>query len=293
MEARLLKRQDLQSPEQRSRVFQMKMLKGNLRGAVKHLTESEKGWVLLPDQIDEKTGLTVKEVLQSKHPSKMTTHPSNVHPYDEVPAFSDLGISHDTIEQVAHHLYGSAGLGGMDSQAVSHWLLAYGNDSKTMRHSLAIFIMWMENILQIWTTYRALWSVRLMALDKMPGVRPIYIVETWQRAFAKSILLVTCREVAATCKTETFFVGLQGGIKAAIPSMQAIWDCHYMEEEWLLLLIYMLTHAFDEMNRTVMLWNAQHEWTPGARFVFNTYTHWATLAIRTHNARLRHSTYRE
>jgi hypothetical protein len=35
-EARLLKWQDRQSPEQRARVFQMKMLKGDLRGAVKH-----------------------------------------------------------------------------------------------------------------------------------------------------------------------------------------------------------------------------------------------------------------
>jgi hypothetical protein len=42
MEARLLKQQGQQSPEQRARVFQMKMLKADLRGAVKHLTESEK-----------------------------------------------------------------------------------------------------------------------------------------------------------------------------------------------------------------------------------------------------------
>jgi hypothetical protein len=55
-------RQDGQSPEQRARVFQMKILKGYLRGAVKYLTDTEKGGVLMLNQIDDKTGL-VKEVL--------------------------------------------------------------------------------------------------------------------------------------------------------------------------------------------------------------------------------------
>jgi hypothetical protein len=80
--------------------------------------------VILPGQIDDKTGLTIKEVLQLKHHSAMTSYPSTLHPYEEVPAFADLGISHDTIEQVACHLSGSAGLDGVDSQAVSHWFLA-------------------------------------------------------------------------------------------------------------------------------------------------------------------------
>jgi hypothetical protein len=39
MEARLLKRKDRKSHEHRERVFPMKMLKGDLTGAVKHLTE--------------------------------------------------------------------------------------------------------------------------------------------------------------------------------------------------------------------------------------------------------------
>jgi hypothetical protein len=37
----------------------------------------------MPDQIDIKTGLTIKEVLQSKHSSATTPHPSTLHPYDE------------------------------------------------------------------------------------------------------------------------------------------------------------------------------------------------------------------
>ena len=29
-----------------------------------------------------------------------------------------------------------------------------------------------------------------------------------------------------------------------------------------------------------MLWEVRHEWPSGARFAFNSYHHWATLAIR-------------
>jgi hypothetical protein len=53
MQAKLSYRQDGQSPERCARIFQAKMLKGDVRGAVKYLTESEKGGVLLPDEIDE------------------------------------------------------------------------------------------------------------------------------------------------------------------------------------------------------------------------------------------------
>jgi hypothetical protein len=172
MEARLLRRQHSQSPEQRARVFQMKILKGDFRGSFKYLTETEKVGVFMPDQVDDQTGLTVKEVLQSKHPSATPPHPSTLHPYDETPAFVHIDISHYTVEQVDHRLSGSAGLGGVDYQAVSHWILAYGNASETLRYSLTSFSMWMENVLPPWAAYRSLWIGRLMALDKIPGMMP-------------------------------------------------------------------------------------------------------------------------
>jgi hypothetical protein len=123
-----------------------------------------------------------------------------------------------------------------------------------------------------------------MALDKMPGARPIGIGKTWRRSIAKSILGVTDREIAAACKAYTVCAGLQGCIKAAIHAMEAIWDYHHIEEEWGLLLID-ANNAFNEMDRTIMLWNIRHEWPPGAIFVFNTYKHCATLVIRTHSGK--------
>jgi hypothetical protein len=106
MQTKLSKRQDGQSPERRARVFQSNMLKGDVRGAVKYLTETEKGGVMMPDNIDDKLGLTVKEVLQSNHPAATTPQSSTLHPYDVTPEFSSVDVTHDTIEQVAQNLPG-------------------------------------------------------------------------------------------------------------------------------------------------------------------------------------------
>jgi hypothetical protein len=58
---------------------------------------------------------------------------------------------------------------------------------------------------------------------------------------------------------------------------------HHMEEESGFLLID-ARNAFNEGNRTGMLWTVRHEWPPpGARFAFNCYRHWAILVIRGNN----------
>jgi hypothetical protein len=61
--------------------------------------------------------------------------------------------------------------------------------------------------------------------------------------------------------------------------MQEVWEANKMEEEWGFLLID-ASNAFNEVNRTAMLWTVRHEWPSGARFAFNCYKHWAILVIR-------------
>ena len=39
-------------------------------------------------------------------------------------------------------------------------------------------------------------------------------------------------------------------------------------------------NAFNEMNRTAMLWTIRREWPRGAKFIFNCYRHWSSLFIR-------------
>ena len=71
------------------------MLRGDILGAIKYLTETEKGGVLMPDDIDEKTGDSVEDILKLKHPN------ARVPIFDELPEFVDIDITADTVEKVA------------------------------------------------------------------------------------------------------------------------------------------------------------------------------------------------
>jgi hypothetical protein len=60
MESLLSAKQGGLTPKQRAKIFHRKMLQGDVRGAVRYLTDREKGGILRPTNIDEKTGHSVK-----------------------------------------------------------------------------------------------------------------------------------------------------------------------------------------------------------------------------------------
>jgi hypothetical protein len=76
--------------------------------------------------------------------------------------------------------------------------------------------------------------------------------------------------------------GLEAGIEGGIHAMLQLWELHRQEEEWGFLLID-AKNAFNEQNRTGMIWTVRHEWPSGTRFVFNCYKHWATLVLQSNN----------
>ena len=121
------------SKEQRAKIFNRKMLRGDVRGAVRHLTERDKGGVLMPDDIDEKSGDSVADVPASKHPDARTPEASSLHRHNTTPDFVDVDVTEDTVETVARRLFGGAGLGGADSHALQHWLLRFGIASRKLR----------------------------------------------------------------------------------------------------------------------------------------------------------------
>ena len=120
---------------------------------------------------------------------------------------------------------------------------------------------------------------RLMAIDKMPGICPIGIGETWRRCIAKCVLKVAGTEAKEACGTDQLCAGLEAAIEGGIHSVNHLWKVHQMEEDWGFLLID-AANAFNEANRTGMLWTVRHKWPSGARFTFNCYRHWAVLMIR-------------
>ena len=95
---------------------------------------------------------------------------------------------------------------------------------------------------------------------------------------AKCILRVAGPEAKAACGTPQLAGGVEAEIEGAIHAMHVLWEEHQTEEDRGFLLIDACT-AFNEENRTAMLWDVQHEWPSGAQFTFNCYRHWATLLV--------------
>ena len=87
------------------------------------------------------------------------------------------------------------------------------------------------------------------------------------------------KEAKAACGTEQLAGGVEAGIEGAIHAARLQWAQHSHKEGWRFLL-FDARNAFNEENRTAMLWAVWHEWPGGAQFTSNYYRHWATLVVR-------------
>ena len=192
-----------------------------------------------------------------------------------------VDITDDTVTAVAGRLLGRAGArpGGTDSVSLQHWFLWFGAAIAELRRIAGDFVEWLGNGRPPWAAYRALMSGRLIALDKQPGIRPVGVGETWCRIMVKCLLKVAGSEAKSACGTTQLAGGLEAGIEGAFHAMLILWEEHSKEGGWGFLLID-ARNAFNEENRTSMLWAVRHKWTSGAQFTFYCYLHWATLVVR-------------
>ena len=101
-------------------------------------------------------------------------------------------------------------------------------------------------------------SGQLIALDKQPGIRPVGVGETWRRLMAKCLMQVTGQETKAACGTSQLSGGVEAGIEVAIHAMLILWEEHSLEEDLGFILID-ARNAFNEENRTSMLWSIRNE----------------------------------
>ena len=131
--------------DERVRIFQRKMLHGDIRGAVKYLTNSEVGGVLMPSDTDAKSGKPVEEALHEKHPNARPPPASMLPKFSMTPDLVDLNITNETVKAVGRKLSGSGGLGGTDAMSVRSWLLQFGGASRKFRTAVAYFGEWMSN----------------------------------------------------------------------------------------------------------------------------------------------------
>ena len=72
-------------------------------------------------------------------------------------------------------------------------------------------------------------SGQLIALEKCPGIRPVWIGDTWRRLLAKCLLQVTGQEAKAAYGTNQLVGGVEEEIEGGIHSMRLLWEQHSQE----------------------------------------------------------------
>ena len=144
-----------------------------------------------------------------------------------------VDITDYVVAALAGRLLGGAGTGGTDSVSLQHWLLRFGEASGKLQQIVVEFGEWFSNGRTPWAAYRAMMSVRLIALDKSSGIRPVRIGETWRRLLVKCLLQVTGQEAKAACGTEQLAGGgVEAGIEGEIHATCLQLTHHSQEEEW-------------------------------------------------------------
>jgi len=119
--------------EEHFRAFHQKVLRGNLKGAVRYLTDRVGGAVLSPDDAIG-DGQTVRDALLEKHPEGGIPPKTSFQDFKAMPLFVSVTVTAKHVDGVAKKLRGSYGLGGLDANNLSQLLLRYKDTSEGLRH---------------------------------------------------------------------------------------------------------------------------------------------------------------
>ena len=110
-------------------------------------------------------------------------------------------------------------------------------------------------------------ACRLIALNKMPGVRPIGIGEVSRRIVNKAIISIIYDEIKQVAGTTQLCAGLEAGCEIGIHSMRALFEESTTEGA----LFVDASNAFNLLNRQTALLNI-HSLCPALAVVLtNTY----------------------
>ena len=190
--------------------FAKLMRRGKVKAAMKLLSSSEASLLSIHDEVNTPNSgesTTVLEELKAKRPPRSEVNPDTVlydHGKDFHPVLFDC-IDAESIRKATLRTNGGAGPARTDASFWKRICTSFHQASDDLCTSLALIAR------KIATTYvdpaglSSFTACRLIALDKMPGVRPIGIGEVPRRIVSKAILSVIQDEIKeiALCRTRS------------------------------------------------------------------------------------------
>ena len=175
-------------------------------------------------------GQTVRDTLLRLHPKAKVPPSHLLELRGNLPNLLTLDVGAGDAQTVASKLSGAPGLSDFDSYNLRICLLRFGRENELLREVVGDFIRYLSNTNPPWAAYRAFMSNRLIALDKLPGVRPIEIGEIWRRLFEKVVISLAGADVQLACGTDQLCSGLKAGIEGGIHSAIKFWEENHAED---------------------------------------------------------------
>jgi hypothetical protein len=213
--------------ESAGRRYNSMILSGKLRAAVRMVTDRDPGGLFKPNEDKcSKTGRLVNDVLREKHPEARVPSEDdfNMHPGgQECLESPPIYCYEENVAKVAPKLSGGAGPCGVDGIMLKNWMLRHGAHSENLRAEIAEWVCWLSNGSPPYAAYHALNTVRELAADKRPGVRPLGCGKTWMRLIANCNHVQSKVGATTACGNTQLCAGLQSGIEANLHAVRAIW----------------------------------------------------------------------
>eukprot|EP00956_Cyclotella_meneghiniana_P031787 scaffold84827_cov23-Cyclotella_meneghiniana.AAC.1 len=313
--------------------FNSMVLDGKLRAAVRFATERGTGGPRRPDEYCSKSGQRILDVLKEKHPSICVDEADadgNVPGFDQYGA-TPVCVPHASdeynISVAGGRIHGGAGPSGVDAMLLKHMLLRFGTASLNLRVELALWSEWLSNESPPWAAIRAINAKRAVALDKMPGTRPLHVGEVMMRMLGKELLMDAGDEAKVACGSAQLCAGLEAGVEGGLHSARAAWkgdgwsqdeaprpddpflqvlqflesdddmDTFEMEEppsvEAEGMALVDASNGFNRLKRYQALWTARHRWAKGSRLAFNCYRHHNIVIVRRGGGKTAHVIHAE
>ena len=276
--------QSSQRNESIARSFTNLMFAGKVREAIRLLSRNPNSGSLplnAPAYPDNPSAGTVLDELHLKHPQPgQVIDGSVLLPETPAPDHSPHFIAYEGIDgplirSTALRTFGSAGPSGLDSYAWRRLCSSFGSYSDDLCSSLAAVTRRLCSSYVDSQCIQALLSCRLIALNKLPGVRPIGVGETCRRIIGKAVLSVLGRDVLETVGSAQLCAGQKGGCEAAVHALRSSFESESSEA----ILLVDAKNAFNSLNRRTALLNILHLCPSIARFLINTYRSEVNLYI--------------
>lgn len=198
---------------------------GKIKDAIRLLSDSENGIVLSFDSL--MNGRSVKDILIDKHPPSQPIPQSAIYssPTSQIefhPVIFD-SITPDLIRSTILQMSGLSGPSGLYASAWKYLCTSF-QSSFDLCYALASLTK------RISTTYvnpRGLYTFlasRLIAIDKLPGVRLIGIGEVFRRIVGKAVLSVIKDDILEVTAIDQLCAGQPGGCKGAVHAVRSMFQ---------------------------------------------------------------------